>query len=501
MIELFVYALILLVSVVLTVQAVFTLGFMLYAWVRPERLEETSSPDAYLTPDLSFSAILPARHEEGVIGDTMHRVWGADYPKELLEVVVVCEKGDVGTIAEAERAVVEIGHPNVRVVTFEGGPINKPHGLNVALGETMNEVVTIFDAEDDVHSEIFHVVNTIMQRDGASILQAGVQLMNFDSNWYSIQNVLEYFFWFKSRLHLHARIGMIPLGGNTVFMRRHLIETVGGWDEKCLTEDADIGIRLSALGERIAVTYDAEHATREETPHSVASFIKQRTRWSQGFLQILRKGVWRRLSTRGQRLLAAYTLAYPFFHAVIAVLWVPAIIMMIAFKVPVALAMLSLLPLYALGFQFLVSLVGLFDFAKAYELRIRARDLVRFTLGFLPYQILLSIGALRAVYREMLGVTSWEKTAHLGAHRRPEKKPAYVGLRQVPDGKRTVVGHARRRPVGVPAPSPNGFLTPFQLPVEEARSRLGIQRGSITILGSKGDIFLVRPSEGMQKSA
>lgn len=501
MIEAFVYALILLLSVILTGQAVFTVSFMLYAWVRPERLKETSSPDTYLPPDLSFSAILPARHEEGVIGRTMLRIWGTDYPKELLEVVVVCEKGDVGTIAEAERAAVEIGHPNMRVVTFQGGPINKPHGLNVALGETTNEVVTIFDAEDDVHPEIFDVVNTIMQKDGASIIQAGVQLMNFESSWYSIQNVLEYFFWFKSRLHLHARVGMIPLGGNTVFIRRHLIETVGGWDDKCLTEDADIGIRLSALGERIAVTYDAEHATREETPSSVASFIKQRTRWSQGFLQILRKGVWLQLPTRGQRLLAAYTLAYPFFHAVVAVLWVPAIIMMIAFKAPVALAMLSLLPLYALGFQFLVSLVGLFDFAKAYELRIRALDLARFTLGFLPYQLLLSVGAVRAVYREMLGVTSWEKTAHTGAHRQPEETPAFARIRQQPDEKQAVGGDARHRPIDFPTPRPVSLLTPFHLPVEEARRRFGIERGSITILGSKGDVFLVKPTESYQKGA
>ncbi|MDQ3910307.1 MAG: glycosyltransferase [Actinomycetota bacterium] len=501
MIETFIYALILLLSLILTAQAIFTVGFMLYAWARPERLEETSSPDTYLPPSLGFSAILPARHEEGVIGHTMHRVWEADYPKELLEIVVVCQKRDVETIAEAERAAAEIGDPNVRVVTFEGGPINKPHGLNVALGETTKEVVTIFDAEDDVHPEILNVVNTIMQGTGASIVQAGVQLMNFQSSWYSVQNVLEYFFWFKSRLHLHARVGMIPLGGNTVFMRRSLIEIVGGWDEKCLTEDADIGIRLSVLGEKIAVTYDAEHATREETPSSVASFIKQRTRWSQGFLQILRKGVWRHLPMRRQRLLACYTLAYPFFHAATGMLWVPAIVAMVTLKVPVALAMLSLLPLYALGFQFLVSLVGLFDFAKAYNSHIRIRDLVRFVVGFLPYQLLLSVGALRAVYREILGITSWEKTAHTGAHRQPEVKPAYTGISPGPVGKQLADVDTRRRPSGSPRPQPVVLPTPFQLSVEQARSRLGIERGSITILGSKGDVFLVSPAESLQEVA
>ena len=123
-----------------------------------------------------------------------------------------------------------------------------------------------------------------MIKEGVGVVQSGVQLMNFNDHWFGIHNCLEYFFWFKSRLHFYAQVGMIPLGGNTVFVRRELLERVKGWDEHCLTEDADIGLRLSVLGERIRVVYDSQHVTREETPDSVASFIRQRTRWQQGFL-------------------------------------------------------------------------------------------------------------------------------------------------------------------------------------------------------------------------
>ena len=341
------YALVLVVSLVLTAQAAFTLGLMLYTWARPERLEESDSPDEYLPPKLGFTAILPAKNEEGVIGRTVRQVWESDYPEKLLEVIVVCEESDRGTIEEADEAAAGIGHPNVRVVTFSGkdGPVNKPRGLNVAFRETRNEVVTIFDAEDDVHPELFDVINTTMLQKGASVVQAGVQLMDFRSSWYSTQNVLEYFFYFKSRLHFHAKVGMIPLGGNTVFMRRDLLERVGGWDEACLTEDADLGIRLSVLGAKIFVTYDPEHATREETPDSVGAFVKQRTRWCQGFFQVFRKGAWKELPTRGQRLLAAYSMTYPYFQAAAGALWIPAVLMIIYLQVPVVIAMVSLLPL------------------------------------------------------------------------------------------------------------------------------------------------------------
>lgn len=416
---------ILVLSIALACQGGFTLALMLYSWWRPERLEESASPSSYREPELRFTALLPARHEEDVIAETIARVWRVNYPKSLLEIVVICERSDTGTIAQAEQAIAQIGDPNVKLVIFGDTPINKPHGLNLGLRASSHEIVTVFDAEDDVHPDILQVLNTIMLRDRTPIVQAGVQLMDFDSSWYAVHNVLEYFFWFKSRLHFHTRVGMVPLGGNTVFIARRLLEEAGGWDENCLTEDADIGIRLSAIGERIAITYDAEHATREETPPSLASFIRQRTRWNQGFLQILGKGDWRRLPTLQQRLLAVYTLAQPFMQGAISVLWPISLGMILVVKVPVAVAIISFLPLYAVIFQFLLSGVGLVEFTQAYGLELTWWHLVVFTVGFVPYQLVLGVGAIRAVYRQLRGVTNWEKTEHTGAHREPVFEPAF----------------------------------------------------------------------------
>ena len=79
--------------------------------------------------------------------------------------------------------------------------------------------------------------------------------------------------------------------------------------------------------------------------------------------------------------------------------------------------MLSFVPLYAVAFQFVFSLVGLLEFGRSYGLQIGPRAIAVFTLGFLPYQALLGLAALRAVYRTVRGATNWEKTEHTGAHR------------------------------------------------------------------------------------
>jgi glycosyltransferase XagB len=408
------------ISILLTIQSAYTLYLMLYTWDRPEAYKKAQAPARFLAPKKSFTVLLPCRHEEDVIQTTIERVVRARYPLSLLEVVVICSPDDTGTIAKAQQKIKQLrerGVSGVRVIAYRDTPINKPHGLNVGVRATRNDVVTIFDAEDDIHPDIFNVVNTLMVTERINVVQCGVQLMNFQSTWFSALNVLEYFFWFKSRLHYHASIGSVPLGGNTVFFSRHVLERVGGWDEHNLTEDADIGIRVSCLGERIRVVYDDRYVTREETPPSLGQFIKQRTRWSQGFLQTLMKGEWRHFPTFEQRLLAFYTLSFPTVQAGLGLYSLLAIFMMFTVKTPVVAAITLFLPFYLLAAHFSLSVFGLYDFAAAHGLKPRRTTPLVMAFAYLPYQWVLSYAALRATIRQLRGINNWEKTKHVGAHR------------------------------------------------------------------------------------
>jgi cellulose synthase/poly-beta-1,6-N-acetylglucosamine synthase-like glycosyltransferase len=372
---------------------------------------------------MSFTVMLPARHEEAVIQETIQRVADLNYPRQLVEGLVVIESNDVGTIAKVKEKLAELALTNIhniRLITFSDPPINKPHGLNVALRESAGDVVTIFDAEDEPHPDILHIVNTVAHREGVPVVQCGVQLMNYADYWFAALNVLEYFFWFKSRLHYHASKEMVPLGGNTVFVRRVLLEELNGWDQNCLTEDADLGIRLSAVGVPIRIVYDDQYVTREETPHSVSQFVKQRTRWNQGFLQVLLKRDWTRLPTLSQRLLALYTLTFPLAQALMFVYVPLSIWTMIFVKVPEAVAMVTMLPLYMLLGQLAINLVGLYEFASVHQIRPGRLSPIKLVLAYLPFQWLLSYAAARAVWRQVRGERGWEKTTHVGAHRTAE---------------------------------------------------------------------------------
>ena len=122
---------------------------------------------------------------------------------------------DPDTRAVAEKAAAR--HPDrIRVLVDESQPKNKPKALNTALAVCTGTVTAVFDAEDEVHPGLLRHVDARFYDTDADVVQGGVQLMNYHSSWYSLRNVLEYYFWFRSRLHFQARQRFIPLGGNTV---------------------------------------------------------------------------------------------------------------------------------------------------------------------------------------------------------------------------------------------------------------------------------------------
>jgi hypothetical protein len=80
-------------------------------------------------------------------------------------------------------------------------------------------------------------------------------------------------------------------------------------------------------------------------------------------------------------------------------------------------ALISFVPLVPVLAVLVMEAVALGELGRNYGFRVRLRDHLRLVLGTLPYHALLSLAAVRAVARELRGNRSWEKTAHVGAHR------------------------------------------------------------------------------------
>ncbi|WP_239451994.1 glycosyltransferase [Frondihabitans sp. PAMC 28766] len=417
------YSALIIVSVLLTVVAVSTLWWMLHAWRSKDNLQGTTFSENPLPARHRFTLLVPGRHEEDVMGETLDRLAEQDHPD--FEIIAIVGHDDPGTDRVAREAAAR--HPDlIRVVVDDTEPKNKPKALNLALQTSTGDIVGVFDAEDEVHPRLLTLVDSRFSETDADVVQGGVQLMNFETSWWSLRNVLEYYFWFRSRLHFHAKNKFIPLGGNTVFVTKEKLEWSDGWDANCLAEDCELGVRLSSDGANVVVAYSPEVVTREETPGSFTSLLKQRTRWNQGFMQVLSKGEWKKLPTVKQRFYARYLLTMPFIQAVTGLLIPVSIVLIFTIKVPTIVALITFVPVAPTLVLLAVEITGLAEFGRTYEKKVRARDYFRLIWGLIPYQVFLALAAVRAVYRQLRNQNGWEKTEHSGAHRDAEQTETNV---------------------------------------------------------------------------
>ncbi|GEO94621.1 glycosyltransferase [Kocuria turfanensis] len=406
--------LVVMIALVLFAIATSTLYLNTYAWWDPKTQERTFYGGVLGEEQHSFSLIMPCRHEEEPV---MRATLGAllNQTHRAVEVIISVGHDDPGTVAIAQRLAAE--HPDSVRVSVEGSAVkNKPLQLNAALMMCRNDIVGVFDAESIAAPDLLRNIDSCFVGRNADVVQGAVQLINFKDTWYSLRNCLEYFTWFRSRLHAHANKGFIPLGGNTVFIKRHLLNQVGGWDTDCLAEDCDLGVRLSTLGRQIVVAYSPDLVTREETPDSLKGLVKQRTRWSLGFMQVYAKGDWKQLPTRRRRALAWWTLMQQHFMAFAGLVIPIAIIVAVWGDFPMAVTLIAFLPLIPTLATIAFDVCMLHEFGRDHHFRVSAYDYVRLVVSTPFYQLVLAFAAVRALVKFYRRDFRWEKTSHSGAH-------------------------------------------------------------------------------------
>jgi hypothetical protein len=90
--------------------------------------------------------------------------------------------------------------------------------------------------------------------------------------------------------------------GTMTLVRRAALEAVGGWAQWCITEDAELGLRLFEHG--YEATYLSRSYGRGLMPDRFVDYQKQRFRWAYGAMQILRAHARALLARDDERLTA-----------------------------------------------------------------------------------------------------------------------------------------------------------------------------------------------------
>jgi glycosyltransferase XagB len=265
-------------------------GFRFYAAWRGCRPGATVEPPAEELAAMDgrslpvYTILLPLYKEKP---STIRALFGAlsrmDYPKHKLDGLLLIEADDDHT----RRAIEEVGRPAwMRVLPLPPGtPRTKPRAMGIGLRYAKGSVLTVYDAEDKPDpAQLKKAVWGFQTADESlACLQAKLGYYNPRQNLLTRWFTLEYDAWFNIFLPGLHRIGApIPLGGTSNHFRRDALDACLGWDPYNVTEDADLGLRFARLGLATAML---ESTTEEEANSRVANWLRQRSRWSKGYMQ------------------------------------------------------------------------------------------------------------------------------------------------------------------------------------------------------------------------
>ena len=188
--------------------------------------------------------------------------------------------------------------------------------------------------------------------------------------------------------------------------RASALRAVGGWDAWNVTEDADLGLRLARFGFAVG-TLDS--TTREEAPRRLAVWMRQRRRWTKGWMQVALvlardPAVRRDLGARH-----ALAVALMLVNLVIGPLATPPVLLLAAWQMwrwglPWAAAPALVVPALAIASTLWCGWAGL---------RARRLDALAPVLPLLlPYQLLIAAAAWGGLWDLARRPYHWRKTPH-----------------------------------------------------------------------------------------
>ncbi|MCL4376298.1 glycosyltransferase [Candidatus Parvarchaeota archaeon] len=255
--------------------------YSLYPFIKRSKNEEEEEKNIN---EPKISVLVPAYREEDVIIDNVNRIEKADYSK--LELILITEKDDFKTDRMSEY--LSKKYKNVKHVSIEGNKNRgKPRALNAGLRHADGEIVGVLDSEDYIDKELFKKVAYEFSRYGYDAVQGKLRLKESHNKWLDHQFAAEYRYWYGNYMDkLNNSSYILPFGGTTNFFKKSTIDELNGWENGNLTEDYELAIRMygkQKMGKKYKVGY-IDTVTTEETPKDIKSWIKQRTRWSQGKL-------------------------------------------------------------------------------------------------------------------------------------------------------------------------------------------------------------------------
>jgi exo-beta-1,3-glucanase (GH17 family)/cellulose synthase/poly-beta-1,6-N-acetylglucosamine synthase-like glycosyltransferase len=178
----------------------------------------------------------------------------------------------------------------------------KAGALNYALERTgpAAEVVAVIDCDYQVSPRWLRDLVPHFRRPEIGIVQAPQDYRDGEENTFKAMCYAEYKGFFHIGMVTRNDRNAIIEHGTMTMVRTSVLKQVGGWAEWCITEDAELGLRVFMGGHE--AIYTEQSYGRGVMPDTFLDYKKQRYRWAYGSVQIMRRHLRQLIGLGGTRL-------------------------------------------------------------------------------------------------------------------------------------------------------------------------------------------------------
>ena len=219
------------------------------------------------------SVIVPAYNEEKTLAKTVSSLLGMDYPKDRIEVIVV----DDGSKDRTYEIAKGFSDKRVRVFKKENG--GKGSAINLGIGKAGGEFVAVLDADSFVSKGALKRMVGYFEKKSVMAVTPTLKVYQPSGFWQQIQSI-EYLFSVFFRKIFSFMQGVYVTPGPLSVYRKSFFRKHGGFDEKNITEDLEVALRIQSKNYDIQNSINAYVYT--VAPNTFGGLMKQRVRWFTG---------------------------------------------------------------------------------------------------------------------------------------------------------------------------------------------------------------------------
>ena len=220
--------------------------------------------------------IVPCYNEEKTIKATVNSILNLDYPHDKLSIILVDDGSTDRTLLELNKFK---NYYNVRILAKENG--GKHTAVNLALEHVETELVGCLDADSFVSPQ---ALLAIVRHFGNPEVMAVTPSIKV----HEPKNILQYIQSTEYKWSIFLRRMLGSLGalyvtpGPFSIFRTRVFRELGNYRYAHMTEDMEMAMRMQKHRYKIVNSHSAHVYT--VTPDTLRGLVKQRARWSYGFL-------------------------------------------------------------------------------------------------------------------------------------------------------------------------------------------------------------------------